>query len=181
MLAFSFVASIGKIHRHRALPDKRFWEVQKGVQKFLDARAAAIPPPQRPPLSMAALPSNEESQDEYGNFDLDLNDPMVVAAFEDVALPHVAIDQHIYQYVEPLTWYLYRAVCQKLKGISDYLDKFCDLLATWVGCVNILTVHSGSKVVSILLLYVNLRWLIGMVYPLLRCSQVGRYIFHLER
>lgn len=53
-------------------------EIRRLVQAFLDARAAAMPEPSRPRLRSMA--DNQESQDEYGMLDLDLDDPELLAA-----------------------------------------------------------------------------------------------------
>jgi hypothetical protein len=56
-------------------------EIRKLVQAFLDARQAAMPVPQR---HLVIDPGeNQESQEEYGAFDLDLDDPELQAALGD--------------------------------------------------------------------------------------------------
>ena len=58
-------------------------EIRKCVQSFLTARRAVIP---LPPLPRQALHLQEiqDSQDEYGDGGLDLNDPAVLALLADV-------------------------------------------------------------------------------------------------
>ena len=56
-------------------------EIRRLVQAFLDARQAAIPGPQRHPIVVAG--GDQESQEDYGAFDLDLDDPELQAALGD--------------------------------------------------------------------------------------------------
>ena len=59
-------------------------QVRYLVEIFLDARSLVIPKPRRPPRPTLAVreESQEESQEGYNNFDLDLNDPELWAALE---------------------------------------------------------------------------------------------------
>jgi hypothetical protein len=59
-------------------------EIRRFIQAFLSARLGAVPRPPRP--SVATQP---ESQDEFGEFDLDMDDPDVIALMEGrAAVPH---------------------------------------------------------------------------------------------
>lgn len=51
------------------------------VKAFLDARIRALPRPSATPVPLTA--DNQESQDEYDKFFMDLNDPAILAAFGD--------------------------------------------------------------------------------------------------
>ncbi|KDQ06855.1 hypothetical protein BOTBODRAFT_140680 [Botryobasidium botryosum FD-172 SS1] len=51
-------------------------EIRRFIQTFLDARTKALPPPRRPLLAL------EDSQEDYGDIDFDLNDPGLIAALE---------------------------------------------------------------------------------------------------
>ena len=61
-------------------------EIRRLVQAFLDARGQVIPKPPRPRIRVEAEDS-QESQYDYGAFDLDLNDPMVLVALGDEVDP----------------------------------------------------------------------------------------------
>ena len=55
------------------------------LQAFLDARATVRPVPKRPPpppLVDEFTETAKESQDEFGQFDLDWDDPELIAALE---------------------------------------------------------------------------------------------------
>jgi hypothetical protein len=55
-------------------------EIRRLVQAFLDARREVMPAPQH---HHVAAQENQESQDDYGAFDLDLDDPELQAALGD--------------------------------------------------------------------------------------------------
>jgi hypothetical protein len=56
-------------------------EIRRLVQAFLDARQAAMPAPQRHPGAvLVGDQESQESQEDYGIFDLDLDDPELQAA-----------------------------------------------------------------------------------------------------
>ena len=61
-------------------------EMRRLLQAFLNARTAIMPMPQRPRVLPSVVPGgdNQESQDDYGTFELDLNDPELLAALSDV-------------------------------------------------------------------------------------------------
>lgn len=68
-------------------------EICSCVQKFLSARATVIP---LPAIPKPRLEESQESQDDYGEYDLDMNDPNLLALFdqaEPVNENHAA-DQH---------------------------------------------------------------------------------------
>lgn len=50
------------------------YEVRRLVQAFLDARAAVVPAPPRPQVHASRNEESEESQEDYGEVDLDLYD-----------------------------------------------------------------------------------------------------------
>lgn len=57
-------------------------EICKCIQSFLVARRAIFPPPSFP--KPAAGRESQESQDEYGDGGLDLNDPALLAVLADI-------------------------------------------------------------------------------------------------
>lgn len=61
-------------------------EIRALVQSFLDARRAAMPNPQRR-IAVVASEESQESQDYYGDFDLDLDDPELQAALGNDVFP----------------------------------------------------------------------------------------------
>lgn len=66
-------------------------EIRRFIQTFLSTRLNAVPRSPRP--SIAAQP---ESQDEFGDFDLDIDDPDVIALMggrEVVSYPYEDLDK----------------------------------------------------------------------------------------
>lgn len=58
-------------------------EILKLLLSFLDARNRIVPPSRRPALAALAEMETQESQDEYGPFDIDINDPDLIAALDN--------------------------------------------------------------------------------------------------
>ena len=58
-------------------------EILKFLHSFLNARDEVIPPPRRPALAPLCEAETQESQDEYGAFDIDINDPDLIAALDN--------------------------------------------------------------------------------------------------
>ena len=58
-------------------------EILKFLHSFLTARDEVIPPPRRPALAPLGEAETQESQDEYGAFDIDINDPDLIAALDN--------------------------------------------------------------------------------------------------
>ncbi|KAI9066820.1 hypothetical protein FKP32DRAFT_1673568 [Trametes sanguinea] len=130
-------------------------QIRRFVQAFLDARALVIPKPRRPQLKVIAEDS-QESQYDYDQFDLDLDDPDLLAALgEDVGSSEASenkekdkivceiIDKHI----SPA---IFRLVCkhfndpvyQQSGELSfDDADRWIDC---WVGCASVV-VQNGKK------------------------------------
>jgi hypothetical protein len=61
-----------------AIEDDSSAACQEVVQAFLDARMRALPRPSA--LAISPTVDNQESQDEYDKFFIDLNDPEILAA-----------------------------------------------------------------------------------------------------
>lgn len=73
------------IHPHLTDVHKTSLEIRRLVESMVKARTNALPPPKFPRIDLPP-PSNQESQDEYGGFDLDINDPALIAALgEDLS------------------------------------------------------------------------------------------------
>jgi hypothetical protein len=59
-------------------------EIRKLVQAFIDARQTAMPAPQRHrTIAPGRDQESQESQEDYGAFDLDMDDPELQAALGD--------------------------------------------------------------------------------------------------
>ncbi|KAI0769083.1 Mus7/MMS22 family-domain-containing protein [Trametes elegans] len=130
-------------------------QIRRFVQAFLDVRSRVIPKPRRPQPRVIAEDS-QESQYDYDQFDLDLDDPELLAALgvdvgpseqtenkEKDKLVSETIDKHILPAI-------YRLVCkhfndpvyQQSGEISfDDADKWIDC---WVGCASVV-VQNGKK------------------------------------
>ncbi|SJL03746.1 uncharacterized protein ARMOST_07103 [Armillaria ostoyae] len=65
-------------------------EIMDVLARFFDARTSVLPPPERP--SLPSTIESQESQDEYGMFDLDMNDPDLLAALGGNSPPTATCD-----------------------------------------------------------------------------------------
>ena len=131
-------------------------EIQRLVQTFLNVRAAYMPNPRRPTIH-AATEDSQESQDYFGMFDIDLDDPDLQAALGDEAeSPEV---KEVYRKDKLLAEVVQKTVINGIfklvmKRVTDVpagasrelvhfdLDKWIDC---WVGCAQIV-VHNGLRV-----------------------------------
>ncbi|KAH7927866.1 hypothetical protein BV22DRAFT_245793 [Leucogyrophana mollusca] len=124
-------------------------ELRLLVQSFLDARSLVLPKPNfHVPIPEA---ESQESQDEYGQFSLDFNDPELLAALGDadpIAAPdykpqETAICKTIDKHISPA---LYRLVCKQFRDgehsraitLEDYCCNTDQWIDCWVGCANVL-------------------------------------------
>ncbi|CAL1712168.1 unnamed protein product [Somion occarium] len=139
-------------------------EVRRLVHEFLRARAAVIPKPVRSRKPSVVLEESQESQDDYGQFDIDLNDPELLAALgesnssslsDDLLGKEQRVSELIDLHISPA---IYRLVCthfneqENLKtsrADSNDTDSWIDC---WVGCASVL-VQTGKRDWS---LYFNL-------------------------
>jgi hypothetical protein len=80
------IGSVNRLFFLNDMPDdsKPVLEQRLLIEATLRARAAVIPPPQRPRLAPIPVSKSQESQDDYGDFDLDFDDPALLAALGDV-------------------------------------------------------------------------------------------------
>ncbi|KAH7914631.1 Mus7/MMS22 family-domain-containing protein [Hygrophoropsis aurantiaca] len=124
-------------------------ELRQLVQSFLNARSQALPKPHFPQPKPEV--ESQESQDEYGQFSLDFNDPELLAALGDAGPPTIAeyksqeeaVCKVIDKIISPA---LYRLVCKQfgdnegLQGttLEDYCYSADRWIDCWVGCVNVL-------------------------------------------
>lgn len=148
-------------------------QIRRFVQAFLDARAQVIPKPRRPQPRVIAEDS-QESQYDYDQFDLDLDDPELLAALgEDVGqsehsqnkekdkavceVPSVFLCDivHMLKSVQVIDKVIspaiYRLVC---KHFSDpayqkpgelHFNDADNWIDCWVGCASVV-VQNGKKV-----------------------------------
>ncbi|KAL4267270.1 hypothetical protein AB1N83_002541 [Pleurotus pulmonarius] len=119
---------------------------RKLLLSFLEARDAVMPAPQRPTL--VAIES-QESQDEYGGFDLDVEDPEFLAAMgegehagqlREHQAKEKAASEIVHSHIGPA---IYRHMCRffsKLDGTrtvqKDY-DGLCLWIDCWIGFANV--------------------------------------------
>ncbi|KAL1950542.1 hypothetical protein VTO73DRAFT_5666 [Trametes versicolor] len=130
-------------------------QIRRFVQAFLDARALVIPRPCRPQPRVVTEDS-QESQYDYDQFDLDLDDPELLAALgEDVGTSEhaqnkekeKAVCEVIDKVISPA---IYRLVC---KHFSDpayqkpgelHFNDADNWIDCWVGCASVV-VQNGKK------------------------------------
>ena len=131
-------------------------EIRTFVQTFLDARGRVIPRPHRPP-PRAAVEDSQDSQDDYGQFDIDLDDPELLAALGEDAGPSEykenkerdkivceTIDKHLSLAIYRLVYKHFNdPVYRESRELSFHdADKWVDC---WVGCASVV-VQNGKKV-----------------------------------
>ncbi|KAF9646529.1 hypothetical protein BDM02DRAFT_3171519 [Thelephora ganbajun] len=130
-------------------------EIQRLVQTFLNVRAAYMPKPRRPTIH-AATEDSQESQDYFGMFDIDLNDPDLQAVLGDeVESPEakevVRKDKLLGEVVQKTVINgIFKLVMKRVADVPEGssrelahfdLDKWIDC---WVGCAQIV-VHNGLR------------------------------------
>ena len=133
-------------------------EIQRLVQTFLNVRAAYFPRPRRPTIH-AATEDSQESQDYFGMFDIDLDDPDLQAALGDEpkspeAKEVARKDKLLAEVVQKTVINgIFKLVMRRVTDVPDGssrelahfdLDKWIDC---WVGCAQIV-VHNGLRVRS---------------------------------
>lgn len=131
-------------------------EIQRLVQIFLNVRAAYMPKPRRPTIHPATEDS-QESQDYFGMFDIDLDDPDLQAALGDEAESPEAkeasrMDKLLAEVVQKTVINgIFKLVMKHVTDVPEGssrefahfdLDKWIDC---WVGCAQIV-VHNGLRV-----------------------------------
>ena len=149
-------------------------EVQRLVQTFLNVRAAYMPKPRRPTVH-AATEDSQESQDYFGMFDIDLDDPELQAALggeaESPEAKEVSRKEKLLAEVVQKTVIngIFKLVTKRVtdvpegssRGLAHFdLDKWIDC---WVGCAQVV-VHNGLRVSSLVFMLVW-RYLGGLCSP----------------
>ena len=152
-------------------------EIQRLVQTFLNVRASYMPKPRRPTIH-AATEDSQESQDYFGMFDIDLDDPDLQAALGDEAESPEAKeasrkDKLLAEVVQKTVINgIFKLVMKRVTDVPGGssrelahfdLDKWIDC---WVGCAQIV-VHNGLRVRSLVLC---------LSEPLLRLHRPGHSI-----
>ncbi|KAG1831314.1 Mus7/MMS22 family-domain-containing protein [Suillus variegatus] len=127
---------------------------QEVVSAFLDARMKALPRPTAPPISSSV--DNQESQDEYDKFFIDLNDPEILAALGDEPAQTSGMEwkrkeEAVCKVIcAPLASAIFRVVCRyvvdspapsTVDSRRETADRWIDC---WVGVGNVL-VQNGSS------------------------------------
>ncbi|KAG2110321.1 Mus7/MMS22 family-domain-containing protein [Suillus discolor] len=126
---------------------------QEVVSAFLDARMRALPRPTAPPISLSV--DNQESQDEYDKFFIDLNDPEILAALGDEPAQTSGMEwkrkeEAVCKICAPLASAIFRVVCRyvvdspapsTVDSRRETADRWIDC---WVGVGNVL-VQNGSS------------------------------------
>ncbi|KAG2068935.1 hypothetical protein BDR04DRAFT_1157335 [Suillus decipiens] len=126
---------------------------QEVVSAFLDARMKALPRPTAPPISPSV--DNQESQDEYDKFFIDLNDPEILAALGDEPAQTSGMEwkrkeEAVCKVCGPLASAIFRVVCRYVvdspapstaDNRRETADRWIDC---WVGVGNVL-VQNGSS------------------------------------
>ncbi|KAJ7074896.1 Mus7/MMS22 family-domain-containing protein [Mycena belliarum] len=121
--------------------------VPRLIRSFLAVRAAAVPPPQRPPL-----PPIEESQDEYG--DLTIDQDMLGVLDEREIGQYRDNDRSLCKLLENISWTLFRQLVQyfKFEGVKASFKAndrrstdIASLTACWLGCGNIIIQDSLNQ------------------------------------
>ncbi|KAG1907648.1 Mus7/MMS22 family-domain-containing protein, partial [Suillus fuscotomentosus] len=127
---------------------------QEVVSAFLDARMRALPRPTAPPISSSV--DNQESQDEYDKFFIDLNDPEILAALGDEPAQTSGMEwkkkeEAVCKVIcGPLASAIFRVVCRyvvdspapsTVDSRRETADRWIDC---WVGVGNVL-VQNGSS------------------------------------
>ncbi|OSX59709.1 hypothetical protein POSPLADRAFT_1048198 [Postia placenta MAD-698-R-SB12] len=126
-------------------------EIRKLVQAFLNVRATVIPKPPRP---RPASEESQESQEDYGDFDLNLDDPELLAALGDPSqsiaaqenkTKDKAVAEIIDKHISPA---IYRLVCTHFNesgantGFETFSQDADAWVECWVGCASVIVQNS---------------------------------------
>ncbi|KDQ61632.1 hypothetical protein JAAARDRAFT_31105 [Jaapia argillacea MUCL 33604] len=130
-------------------------EIRRLVQAFLDARAAIMPTPSKPKPAIEAV-DRQESQDEYDQFDFNLDDPELQAALGELDEPsrwaeHKREEERVLEVVDRhISPAIYRLVCKHVVSPSqvdageDQWNSADEWIDCWVGCASII-VQNGKR------------------------------------
>ncbi|KAK0467246.1 Mus7/MMS22 family-domain-containing protein [Desarmillaria tabescens] len=140
---------IAKIVRNSKLRQENWigGEIVGILARFFDARASVLPPPERP--SVPSTIESQESQDEYGMFDLDMDDPDLLAALGEkdpsTICDFKSKDQALFKFLHEVSWIPY----QLLKKLSSFPEtKVIELdrcIMTWLGCASVVVRNGNDK------------------------------------
>ncbi|THU82016.1 hypothetical protein K435DRAFT_844524 [Dendrothele bispora CBS 962.96] len=141
----ALIGRIEKFFKHDFLPfhaptSRRLNDL---VQCFLHVRSKIVPPPHRPSIESDA----QESQDDYEELNINLDDPELNEALN----PTRAKDSEVSKPLEQISWSLYRLFTnsfkqplpqekEKRKRIMSHVEK---MIETWLGCASIIIQHTS--------------------------------------
>ncbi|KAG2150243.1 Mus7/MMS22 family-domain-containing protein [Suillus bovinus] len=129
---------------------------QEVLSAFLDARMRALPRPTTPPIPSSV--DNQESQDEYDKFFIDLNDPEILAALGDEPAQTSGMEWKrkeeavckVALICGPLASAIFRVVCRYVvdSPAPSTVDSRCETADRWIDCwvgVGNVLVQNGSS------------------------------------
>ncbi|TFY61854.1 hypothetical protein EVJ58_g4250 [Rhodofomes roseus] len=130
-------------------------EIRKLVQSFLDARAAALPPPRRTRPSADTAEDSQESQEYFEMEEMNWDDPELVAALDPEnsakAQELKQKDEAVCEIIaQDIVETIYRLVMRHFSGPNDsetleqYSDETDRWVDCWVGCASVL-VQNGKR------------------------------------
>ncbi|KAK0488920.1 Mus7/MMS22 family-domain-containing protein [Armillaria novae-zelandiae] len=139
---------IAKIVRNSKLRQESWigGEIVDILARFFDARTSVLPPPERPLLPSTV--ESQESQDEYGMFDLDMNDPDLLAALGENSPPIAACDfkskdQALSKFLHEVSWIPYQLLKRLSSSPGTKVPDLDRCMMTWLGCASVV-VRSGN-------------------------------------
>ncbi|KAF8517921.1 methyl methanesulfonate-sensitivity protein 22 [Hysterangium stoloniferum] len=111
------------------------------IRSFLDARHAVLPSPTIPKPDLQN--GKQESQDDYGDGGLDLNDPMLLALFdniEEIPDENRLADKKASEIMDGFSQSLYTCVCMHLgcSALDCNYDEADEWLKIWLGYGSVL-------------------------------------------
>ncbi|KAG7443612.1 uncharacterized protein BT62DRAFT_319900 [Guyanagaster necrorhizus] len=140
---------IAKIVRNSKLRQEDWigGEIVDILVRFFDARASVLPPPERP-----LVPSTMESQgsqDEYGMFDLDMDDPTLLAALGDKPPPTTpdfkSKDQALFKFLHEISWIPYQLLRKLSSSLRTKVTDIDRCITTWLGCASVVVHNDNDK------------------------------------
>ncbi|KAK0202807.1 Mus7/MMS22 family-domain-containing protein [Desarmillaria ectypa] len=140
---------IAKIVRNSRLRQENWigGEIVDILVRFFDARASVLPPPERP--SVPSTIESQESQDEYGMFDLDMDDPALLAALGEKPLPTTcdpkSKDQALYKFLHEVSWIPYQLLKRLSSSPGTKVTEIDRCIMTWLGCASVVICNGNDK------------------------------------
>ncbi|KAF8885008.1 Mus7/MMS22 family-domain-containing protein [Infundibulicybe gibba] len=119
---------------------KMTFEIRRLLESVLEIRILVMPAPSRPRIAPAAADTNQDSQDDFGTFDIDMSDPELIAALGEVDPPEMqnrkAKDAILSKFVEStsLFWIFWRAFSASTQDLDVTNRIQCQNYEAWLGC-----------------------------------------------